>query len=66
MPMCAQNISEKKPRISRGDRYRLLAVEEPDDYKSSLLSRLADEADRNVLCTTVREQPKRSSLHRPF
>ena len=54
MPMCAQKITMKKVDINRGDRYRLLAVVEPDEYKAAVLRRLADEADRNVLCTADR------------
>ena len=64
MPMCAQKITMKKVGINRGDRYRLLAVAEPDEYKAAVLRRMADEADRNVLCTADRIliQPKQSSL----
>jgi hypothetical protein len=60
MPMCAQKVIVKKVGINRGDRYRLLAVVEPDEYKAAVLRRMADEADRNVLCTAdrVRYQPK--------
>jgi hypothetical protein len=66
MPMCAQKIMMKKVGINRGDRYRLLAVVEPDEYKAAVLRRMADEADRNVLWTADRilTQPKQSSLHR--
>jgi hypothetical protein len=66
MPMCAQNIIVKKAGINRGDRYRLLAVAEPDDHKAAVLRMLADEADRNVLCTADRilDQPMQSSLRR--
>jgi hypothetical protein len=66
MPMWAQKVIVKKVGINRGDRYRLLAIVEPDEYKAAVLRRMADEADRNVLCTADRilNQPKQSSLHR--
>ena len=66
MPMCANRIVVRKPGTDRGDRYRLLAVAEPDEYKAAVLRRMADEADRNVLCTADRilNQPKPSSLRR--
>jgi hypothetical protein len=66
MPMCAHKIIVKKVGTNRGDRYRLLAVTEPDEYKAAVLRRMADEADRNVLCTADRilNQPKQPSLHR--
>jgi hypothetical protein len=56
----------RKPRTDRGDRYRLLAAAEPDEYKAAILRRMADEADRNVLCIADRilDQPKASSLRR--
>jgi hypothetical protein len=64
MPMCAQKVIVKKVGTNRGDRYRLLAVAEPDEYKAAVLRRIADEADRNVLCTSDRipNQPKQPSL----
>jgi hypothetical protein len=37
MPMCAQNIVVKKAGINRWDRYRLLAVVEPDGDKAAVL-----------------------------
>ena len=66
MPMCAQNIIVKKAGINRGDRYRLLAVAEPDVNKAAVLRMLADEADRNVLCTADRilDQAMQPSLRR--
>jgi len=62
--MCATKIIVKKAGINRGDRYRLLAVVEPDDDKAAVLRKLADEADRNVLCTTNRvlNQPNQPPL----
>ena len=64
MPMCANRIVVKKASTNRGDRYRLLAVTEPDDYKAAVLRRMADEADRNVLCTAdgIINQPKQPAL----
>lgn len=37
---------------TRGVRYRELALAEPDRSKADMLLKLADEADRNVLCTS--------------
>ena len=45
--MCANRIVVRKPVTDRGDRYRLLAVAEPDETKAAVLRRLADEADNN-------------------
>jgi hypothetical protein len=66
MPMRAQKIIVKKVGINRGDRYRLLAAVEPDQHKAAILRRLADEADRNVLCVADRllSQPRQPSDHR--
>ena len=66
MPMCANRIVVRKPGTDRGDRYRLLAVAEPDEYKAAVLRRMADEADRNVLCTAdwVLNAPKPPALRR--
>jgi hypothetical protein len=36
----------------RAARYRQLALAEPDRAKADLLLKLADEADRDVLCTS--------------
>jgi hypothetical protein len=36
---------------NRARRYRRLAVAEPDECKSALLRKLAEEAERGVLCT---------------
>lgn len=38
----------------RAERYRGLAVAEQDHEKSALLNRLAEEAERGVLCTAHR------------
>jgi hypothetical protein len=38
----------------RAERYRELAVAEQDREKSALLNRLAEEAERGVLCTAHR------------
>jgi hypothetical protein len=45
---------------SRAMRYRKLALQEPDKEKAQLLQRLADEADRGVLCAVewTRHGPK--------
>jgi hypothetical protein len=37
---------------ARAVRYRQLALAEPDRAKADLLSKLAEEADRGVLCTS--------------
>jgi hypothetical protein len=62
MPMCANRIVVRKASTNRGDRYRLLAVTEPDEYKAAVLRRMADEADRNVLCTVDRILPKQAPV----
>jgi len=36
----------------RAVRYRRLAMAEPDKDKAALLQKIADEAERGVLCTT--------------
>jgi hypothetical protein len=38
----------------RAVRYRRLALAEPDKAKSALLQKIADEAERGVLCTVGR------------
>ena len=60
MPVCAKKTIVRKASTNRGDRYRLLAVTEPDEYEAAVLRRVADEADRNVLWTVDRilNQPK--------
>jgi hypothetical protein len=37
---------------ARAVRYRQLALGEPDRARADLLYKIADEADRNVLCTS--------------
>jgi hypothetical protein len=66
MPMCATKTIAKKASTNRGERYRLLAVMEPDEHRAAVLRRIADEADQNVLCTADRilNQSKPSSLRR--
>jgi hypothetical protein len=41
----------------RAVRYRRLAIAEPDNAKAALLQKIADEAERGVLCTV---DPKHS------
>ena len=41
----------------RAVRYRRLALAEPDNAKAALLHKLADEAERGVLCTVDPKQP---------
>ena len=41
----------------RAVRYRRLALAEPDKAKAALLQKIADEAERGVLCTVDRKQP---------
>jgi hypothetical protein len=38
--------------LARAVRYRQLSLAEPDRAKADLLLKLADEADRDVLCTS--------------
>lgn len=40
----------------RALRYRKLALAEQDNEKAALLNRIADEAERGVLCTTDNRQ----------
>lgn len=40
----------------RALRYRKLALAEPDDEKAALLHMIADEAERDVLCTVDKMQ----------
>lgn len=42
---------------NRAVRYRRLALAEPDKAKAVLLQKIADEAERGVLCTVDRKQP---------
>lgn len=46
----------------RAERYRELAVAERDQKKSALLNRLAEEAERGVLCTVHRPDHVRLRL----
>jgi hypothetical protein len=41
----------------RAVRYRRLALSEPDKAKAALLQKIADEAERGVLCTVDRRLP---------
>jgi hypothetical protein len=41
---------------ARAVRYRQLALTEPDAAKAAVLYAIADEAERNVLCTVDRMQ----------
>ena len=41
----------------RAVRYRQLALAEPDKAKAALLQKIADEAERGVLCTVDGKQP---------
>lgn len=41
----------------RAVRYRRLALAEPDKAKATLLLKIADEAERGVLCTVDLKQP---------
>ena len=56
---------EPEPRMTNQNqdqavRYRRLALSEPDKAKAALLLKIADEAERGVLCTADRK------LHEPF
>jgi hypothetical protein len=42
----------------RAVRYRRLALAEPDEAKAALLHKIADEAERGVLCTVDRKHPE--------
>lgn len=41
----------------RAIRYRRLALREPNKAKAALLQKIADEAERGVLCTVDRKLP---------
>jgi len=41
----------------RAVRYRRLALTEPDKAKAALLQKIADEAERGVLCTVDQKHP---------
>jgi len=47
-------MSDKKH--DRAVRYRRLALAEPDKAKVELLQKIADEAERGVLCTVDQKQ----------
>jgi hypothetical protein len=47
-------MSDKKH--DRAVRYRRLALAEPDEAKAALLQKIADEAERGVLCTVDQKQ----------
>ena len=42
----------------RAVRYRRLALAEPDKANAALLQKIADEAERGVLCTVDRKHPE--------
>jgi hypothetical protein len=50
-----QAVSEVPPmdpkNLARAVRYRQLALAEPDKAKAAILREIADEAERDVLCT---------------
>ena len=48
---------------TRAIRYRRLAIAEPDERKAALLRKLAEEAERGVLCT-VDQMPSREVVER--
>jgi hypothetical protein len=48
---------------NRARRYRRLAVAEPDECKAALLRKLAEEAERGVLCT-VDQMPSREFVEK--
>jgi len=41
----------------RAVRYRRLALAEPDKTKAALLQKIAEEAERGVLCTVDQKRP---------
>ena len=47
-------MSDKKH--DRAVRYRRLALAEPDKARAALLQKIADEAERGVLCTVDQKQ----------
>jgi hypothetical protein len=48
-------MSDKNP--NRAVRYWRLALAEPDKAKAALLQKIADEAERGVLCTVDQKHP---------
>ena len=46
----------------RAVRYRRLALAEPDQAKAALLQKIADEAERGVLCTVELKLPKATTV----
>jgi hypothetical protein len=55
-----RNLPRMIDNQKRAARYRQLALAEPDKERASLLNRLADEAERGMLCTADRK------LSQPF
>jgi hypothetical protein len=53
---------------ARAVRYRQLALAEPDRDRADLLLKLADEADRDVLCTSdwCRSSPSDGAAMKPL
>jgi hypothetical protein len=51
---------------ARAVRYRQLSLAEADCGKADLLLKLADEADRDVLCTSDWLREKRDGKHEPI
>ena len=63
-----QKIAKKEPSVdiknhNRAIRYRRLAIAEPDKCKAAFLRKLAEEAERGVLCT-VDQMPSREVVER--
>ena len=63
-----QKIAKKEPSVdiknhNRAIRYRRLAIAEPDKCKAAYLRKLAEEAERGVLCT-VDQMPSREVVER--
>ena len=52
--------------LARAARYRQLALAEPDKAKAAVLRQIADEAERDVLCTVDKMDPglERARLRR--
>jgi hypothetical protein len=49
----------------RAIRYRRLALAEPDKAKAALLLKIADEAERGVLCTADRHEDRHDTPVNP-
>ena len=63
-----QRIAKKEPPVdiknhTRAIRYRRKAIAEPDECKAAFLRKLAEEAERGVLCT-VDQMPSREVVER--